>query len=58
MKTPRPAHRVRISFEPNRFSDDFLVGVYEQLKPSESYRSDKDKVPQVDKEQIKGSNQS
>jgi hypothetical protein len=28
--------RVRVAFEPNRFSSDQLVKVYEQLKPTDS----------------------
>jgi hypothetical protein len=28
--------KVRVQFEPNRFSSDFLNNVYEQLKPIDS----------------------
>ena len=31
--------RVRVAFEPNRFSSDQLVKVYEQLKPTNSRSS-------------------
>jgi hypothetical protein len=31
--------RVRIAFEPNRFSSDQLVKVYEQLKPTNARSS-------------------
>ena len=32
-----PRHwRVRVVFEPNRFADDHLSGVYQQLKPVEA----------------------
>lgn len=48
MTTPKPEHRVRVSFEPNRFSDDHLIGVYEKLKPVESYRSDRNRLSQRD----------
>ncbi len=32
----RDYRRVRLAFEPNRFSSEQLVKVYEQLKPIES----------------------
>ena len=28
--------RIRVAFEPNRFSSDQLVKIYEQLKPTDS----------------------
>ena len=28
--------KIRVEFEPNRFSSDYLVKVYEQLKPVDS----------------------
>jgi len=32
-----PCHwRVRVVFEPNRFADEHLSGVYQQLKPVEA----------------------
>lgn len=48
MKTPRPEHRVRVSFEVNRFSDDYLIDVYEKLKPVKSYRREKNRVSRGD----------
>jgi hypothetical protein len=31
-----PTRRLRVTFEPNRFSSEQLSKVYEQLKPTES----------------------
>ncbi len=36
MKKRHSNLQIRIEFEPNRFSSDWLVKVYEQLKPVDS----------------------
>ncbi len=37
MKKHPPQLKIRIEFEPNRFSSDSLTKVYEQLKQVQSY---------------------
>ena len=37
MKKRHPNLQIRIEFEPNRFSSDWLVKAYEQLKPVDSH---------------------
>lgn len=36
MTRPPRSWRVRLAFEPNRFSSEQLVRVYEQLKPTDA----------------------
>jgi hypothetical protein len=40
MSRPQRPLRVRIAFEPNRFSAERLSEVYDQLKPTDSRRID------------------
>ena len=36
MKKRHSDLKIRVEFEPNRFSSDYLIEVYEQLKPVDS----------------------
>lgn len=36
MSDRQPPLRIRVAFEPNRFSAEHLIGVYEQLDPVKS----------------------
>jgi len=37
MNKRHPPLKIRVEYEPNRFSSDYLVKVYEQLKPVDAH---------------------
>jgi len=60
MNKPRQRSlRVRVEYEPNRFSDDCLERIYEQLHPTKSrkVRPDNNKQDEVEPQKDKGGQQ-